>query len=127
MSSEPTTHWRRNLFIVCILGVQLGLPLRYYLGNDPFDERFAWRMFSAERMADCQVRFTQANKRVDHKQRFHLVWNNLANRGRGPVLDRMVEQLCDEGGPVTVQATCSIPGQDVELHDGRSNLCEPSK
>ncbi|MBW2464764.1 MAG: hypothetical protein JRH11_24155, partial [Deltaproteobacteria bacterium] len=41
---------KKNTLIVAFLAFQLLLPLRYYMGSDEFDERFAWRMFSPIRM-----------------------------------------------------------------------------
>ena len=39
---------RTNLFLVGILLLQISLPVAYYLGGGGYDERFAWRMFSAQ-------------------------------------------------------------------------------
>ena len=114
----------RDLFLLCFLALQFGLPLHYYLGSDPFDERFAWRMFSPLRMAECEVRFTQAGRKVERSQRFHLVWNKLADRGRDQVLRRMADQLCAEQGPVTLQAICTLPdGGQRHLYDGDTDQC----
>jgi hypothetical protein len=55
----------RGRFIIAFLAVQLLLPLHYYLvRHDPHDERFAWRMFSPMRMADCAVREPGASSNV---------------------------------------------------------------
>ena len=117
----------RDLFLLGFLALQIGLPLHHYLGSDPFDERFAWRMFSPQRMAECQVVFRQAGKRVDRSARFHLVWNNLAERGRDQVLRRMTTQLCADKKPVTLTAKCTlVDGQSRQLYDGASDLCEAS-
>ena len=32
---------KRNLLVLGFLALQLGLPLSYYLDDDPYDERFA--------------------------------------------------------------------------------------
>ena len=46
MSRAPSKSRLANIFIVAVIASQIWLPLSYYLGDDPFDERFAWRMFS---------------------------------------------------------------------------------
>src|SRR6185369_4719609 len=40
--------------------VHVAIPLHYYyLGDDLYDERFAWRMFSAVRLQRCEVVVTE--------------------------------------------------------------------
>lgn len=44
-----TGSYRRwsSALIAAFLLAQIAIPLRYYLGSDDADERFAWRMFSS--------------------------------------------------------------------------------
>jgi hypothetical protein len=42
-------------FIVVAVLAQLLIPLTYYLRDDPYDERFAWRMFSGVRLQECEL------------------------------------------------------------------------
>jgi hypothetical protein len=45
----------RDLFIGGFLAIQVLLPLRYYLGGGGEDERFSWRMFSSQRLVQCEL------------------------------------------------------------------------
>lgn len=47
-ASPLPANLRTNLILVGILLLQISLPLAYYLGGGGYDERFAWRMFSAQ-------------------------------------------------------------------------------
>ena len=38
-----------------VLGLAVLIPLTYYLRDDPYDERFAWRMFSGVRLQECDA------------------------------------------------------------------------
>lgn len=115
----------RGRFIVAVLVVQLLAPLGYYLGRrDPHDERWAWRMFSPDRMLTCDPLFTQDGVRVSLGREFHEAWISIARRGRFRVLEAMGAQLCRKrpGSDVRLQLTCTEPGAPRETFGG-SNLC----
>ena len=99
---------RRSIFIGGLLLVQALLPAHYYLsGHDPYDERFAWRMFSPIRMLKCGSEFkvgpTQTT--VNLEQQFHVAWITLTRRGRHEVTEAMGRRIC-----------LLNPGEEVRLH-----------
>lgn len=149
----------RSLFIVAFIAAQLYLPLSYYLrpdplpelreghagqgpvtlpeGSDPFDERFAWRMFSPVRMVKCRATLYDATdgvrKRVRVGQELHYLWVNLMRRARRPIFDQYARWRCPqmaEGGATPVlnaEVTCPLPGDlTVYPFDPNLNLCDPS-
>jgi len=116
-----------SVFIGLFLAVQMVLPLHYYLlRDDRHDERFAWRMFSPERMVRCAPRFTVgepgAERPIRLDQEFEKAWRELARRGRMVVVERMALALCDKypDQPVRVDLRCQELGADepVELTGG---------
>ena len=121
---------RRDLFLIIYLVVQVALPLHYYLvrQNHPlkvYDERFAWRMFSPERMVKCQVAFFRGTREVRLPQEFHSTWISLARRGRPDVVDHMADTLCKKGGPITLEMSCKeAEGHTVTLEDRSRDLCQ---
>ena len=113
MTRLPTGRRRvyANVAIVAALLFQLLVPLRYYFSGDPFDERFAWRMFSAVRVTRCQA---MALERTSHEAAVHPVrlsggrdrtgtprygvihnaWTTLIRRNRVAVIDAYLEHRC---------------------------------
>ena len=107
---------------------QLVLPALYFAREDEFDERFAWRMFSAERMAHCKPRFRvgDAPRPAPLGRTFHEAWITLAERGRQDVLDAMGRRLCEEhpGKQVRLEMTCRlVDGTQVQKHAGVWDVC----
>src|SRR6185295_11298841 len=101
--------WRGRFILVFVISQSL-LPLHYYLARrDPHDERFAWRMFSPMRMAQCSPKFTLDNKPLDLNNEFHEAWIEIARRGRFVVIEAMGRRLCEQhpGSSVTVSLDCS--------------------
>jgi hypothetical protein len=45
LEASPRGRMLANVFIALFLAYQLAMPLRWYLGDRGFDERFSWRMF----------------------------------------------------------------------------------
>ena len=43
------------VLLACWLLLHVSVPLSYYLSSDIYDERFAWRMFSAVRVQECSL------------------------------------------------------------------------
>ena len=93
--------------------IQVVLPLTYYFGNDVFDERFAWRMFSPVRMARCALEVYLYDepqpKQVRLGKRFHVAWVNLAKRARPAVVDGMVKALCETHNDIRINLSCEAP------------------
>ncbi|MFZ4735706.1 MAG: hypothetical protein ACOYM9_07165 [Bradymonadia bacterium] len=88
----------RTLFIIAWIGIQLAVPAAYYLGEDRFDERFAWRMFSPVRLSECRVRFIDrtdgGEAQVRHGADVHEVWGNLFSRARVSVIEGYADRWC---------------------------------
>lgn len=119
---------RALVFIHLYLAVQIALPLTYYYARrDKYDERFAWRMFSAERMAVCAPSFQVGGRPVRLGSEFHEAWINIARRGRRDVVEAMAARLCSEnpGQPVTLEMTCKTVAKKVETPSaGVWDLCQ---
>lgn len=85
-----------------ILLAQALIPLRYYLGHDPYDERFAWRMFSDIRMQRCQVTATEVvdgqSRPVPLVRNIHMAWINTLKRNRSAVVQRYLRWRCEQEG-----------------------------
>jgi len=119
-----TTRWP-NGFIVAFLGLQLALPLSYYLVRlDDHDERFAWRMFSSTRMVSCRVVLAVDEQPVALQTEFHDAWIALAQRGRRNIVEAMGARLCQQhpGSVVTARLTCQpLRGEPYAI--GGFDLC----
>lgn len=122
-------------FIGVYVALQLLLPLHYYLvRNDENDERFAWRMFSSDRVTRCgsgpglrhPPRFEVDGEAVDLYGEFHEAWITIARRGRLRVVEAMALELCDRnpGGEVRLHLSCAPLGaQPYEVSAGERDLC----
>lgn len=125
-ASAPTRPALPRAVILGWLAVQLALPASYYLRDDPFDERFAWRMFSDVRAVSCDLRLRIDGEALHPKERFHVAWVGLARRARPSVLRGMVRHLCDEGATeVTLDARCPLPGGTQATRTVRSEAVCP--
>jgi hypothetical protein len=116
--------WQGWLIMAVIIS-QLLLPLHYYtVRRDPHDERFAWRMFSPMRMADCAVRATLDGAPLPLEREFHEAWLGLARRGRFAVVEEMGARLCQKHNrkPVVFYLDCKYVGQPAESYGG-FNIC----
>jgi hypothetical protein len=118
--------WRGRL-IVAVVATQLLIPLRYYVANrDPHDERFAWRMFSPMRMAQCTPDMRVDGKKLELGTEFHEAWVEIAKRGRFVVVEGMAAKLCRKqpGVKVTVTLECRYLGKPEPEVYGGFDLCE---
>jgi hypothetical protein len=93
---------------VAWVAVHLAVPLRYYSGSDRYDERFAWRMFSAIRVQRCdlEVRQTRDTRTTPLAlmQILPAPWVALLERNRTAVLERFLEWRCrDDEGSTSVE------------------------
>ena len=94
------------VFALAVLACQIILPLSYYLRDDPYDERFAWRMFSAERMHICSTKAIEivaagGGKRVRPiplRATLHQAWLTHIKRNRRPVVHRFLDWRCEGPG-----------------------------
>ena len=122
-----------NLVIAAFVATLILTPLSYYtIRGDRYDERWAWRMFSPERMVSCSTVFAtgEPSKRVSLPHTFHKTWIKLAERGRRSVIDAMAEKLCADhpGEPVRLRLSCKmIDGQTEILDDATTDLCASGK
>ena len=113
----------RNWVIVLVLLLHLLIPLGYSRGVDRHDERFAWRMFSAERMTRCQARLSRDGRPVHLMREFHAAWSQLIIRGRRQIISAVLDRLCAEPGQLTYRVACrEADGTMTILRDG---ICSP--
>ena len=122
--SGMVRSWQGWLILI-VVGSQLLLPLHYYTSRrDPHDERFAWRMFSPMRMADCSVKATLDGAPLPLEREFHEAWLALARRGRFAVVEEMGARLCEKHArkPVVFYLDCKYVGQPPEIYGGY-NMC----
>ena len=115
-----------------LIALQLLLAIGYYAWRtDRLDERFAWRMFSVQRFARCQVAFRVGEPPVNvalHSE-FHEAWVNIARRGRRQVIEAMAAHLCSKNRnePVTVIAKCNSLGTIHSLSSGGFDVCKTGR
>ncbi len=117
---------RRALLLMVFLGLQALFPLHYYLGDDPFDERFAWRMFSPVRMLRCEMDIRVNGVSQSLSSDFHSAWITLVTRGRMDVTEAVGERVCllNGGREVVLRYRCRhVDGQWDVIRDGTEELC----
>jgi len=95
--AQPGLHW-----LWLLVAFQLAIPASYYLRSDAADERFAWRMFSAVRVEQCDVRAyltpsSGERERVDLARVLHSGWITGLERGRRRVIERFLSGQCRPG------------------------------
>jgi len=89
---------QKHFLILGIIIFQLVLPLKYYMSQDIFDERFAWRMFSPVRMVSCSYEFFEGEKKVKVQlfKEIHIAFLSLIKRGRMAVVKEYLSFKCKE-------------------------------
>ncbi len=97
--SRRTSRWVIALF----LGAQLLIPLRYYWGDDDFDERFSWRMFSAIRVVQCRTHLLETPEEgtpttPSLNRILQTAWVTQLRRNRERVIEAVLERRCNEEG-----------------------------
>lgn len=107
-STPPGVHPERRRLpwiaagAIAIVLVQALVPLRYYLGDDAYDERFSWRMFSAVRMHRCDLRASETvnghERPVRLMQTIHVAWVTTLERNREAVMQRYLRWRCTQNG-----------------------------
>lgn len=98
-----------GLFAVWLL-LHVATPLSYYVSDDVYDERFAWRMFSAVRVQQCSVDARETVEGVERVIPLQSVipapWVSLLQRNRPAVLRRFLEFRCaSDAHPSDVRLT----------------------
>ena len=116
MSEEPKNTPKlplRHTLILVFLLAQLLIPLTYYtIRENPYDERFAWRMFSAIRLYQCGVELSEgrvgAARPVRLGQVVHQAWINHLRRNREEVAQALLLRRCEEStvDEAIVTTTC---------------------
>jgi hypothetical protein len=118
VGGEPDTRQklRVRIFLAVFLGLQLVVPLRYYFGDDPYDERFSWRMFSAVRVHQCQISVIETVSdqptALDLNREIHRAWVTTMSRNRDSVVKSFLAARCARQGVSDVRVTnnCVAPG-----------------
>lgn len=118
MTTEATgegagRRWLARALFLGFVAFQVAVPLSYYLRDDPYDERFAWRMFSGIRVQTCHesayvTRGAEVTP-VDEDRTIHGAWRDQLERGRRPVIERFLARLCSREGTerAAIENTCS--------------------
>lgn len=111
--------WTLALFAL----VSIAIPLRYYLGDDLYDERFAWRMFSRVRVQECSAEVTEDGAPLVVLGRdpsapgiLPAPWHSLLQRNRPAVVRRFLRWRCAaEGERDVVEVTTRCRDTSAEL------------
>ena len=133
---EPTGSARAVIPALCVLWLlaMIAIPLRYYQGEDRYDERFSWRMFSAVRVARCQVRVSETRDGSDRPIPLMEVlpapWAALLERNRPAVIDGFLRWRCEtrEGvSAVRFHNECTDPAGGALPAVDRAIECESGR
>jgi len=104
-----------SIFIGIFLLWQLVWPATYYFSQDRFDERFAWRMFSAfgRTQKSCTVNVKQKQMSLDYELPVHPLrpllpvvdtWTNQLIVNRKSVVDKFLRDRCQQS-PWMIEVT----------------------
>jgi hypothetical protein len=103
-------------FIVVAVTLQLLVPLTYYLRDDPYDERFSWRMFSGVRLQECEASAYDTRPEGERQVNLYRVippgWIANLQRDRQPVIERYLEHRCAAPGVERVRVVNACRGVD---------------
>lgn len=98
---------RVRVFIVVAVLAQLLVPPTYYLRDDPYDERFAWRMFSGVRLQECELGVFETRgageQAVNPYQVVPAGWVEGLKRNRRRVVERYLTLRCEREGTTQVR------------------------
>ena len=128
-----SSRWIMGL-IALFFCFQMYAPIRYYLGEYPWDERFSWRMFSTVRTLKCQPQLWTQSKEDDRKyplrlsKEMHMVWINLMKRGRLRVIKEFARSYCIQHPQTALYISLSCPHpipphQPIPLLSPQTDLC----
>ncbi len=134
--NDDRRRWALHALVLGFLGLQLGAPISYYLQDDRYDERFAWRMFSPTRMVKCQATLTDrtdgAEIPVNLKREIPDAWRTWFTRGHVRVVRAFGTWRCEDARArgfdphLTASLTCRRPDGSVDvLLEHTEDLCTP--
>ncbi|MFK8003417.1 MAG: hypothetical protein AB8H86_27850 [Polyangiales bacterium] len=105
------------------LAFQVVVPMTYYLRDDAYDERFAWRMFSAVRLHQCQTTASEDTgsgfETIRLARVIHNAWIRHLGRNRRDVVDAFLERRCDEENVQTVRVVNQCRGVAGEAYEAQ--------
>jgi hypothetical protein len=111
-TKRPTGRGRTVAYVVIgvAIALQLLVPLRYYLGDDPYDERFSWRMFSEVRVVSCRAEAFETaraghRREVPLMQVIHEAWKTTLERNRETVVHAFLRRRCEDSATRRVELT----------------------
>lgn len=106
---SPAERSRAGWWLAGFVALQALIPLRYYLGDDLYDERFAWRMFSQVRVQECSAEASEDGRAISPYAVLPAPWVSLLSRNRPAVIGRFLAWRCAAEGArerVRVTTTC---------------------
>ena len=110
---------------------QIATPLSYYLGDEPFEERFAWRMFSPLQVRPCGFSVdlqvgpgTNGRRPISLEPIVEAWWIDGLVRNRPRIVRAVLEHVCalQDTQSVHYEHTCAtldgtpLPPSRVTLH-----------
>ena len=117
-SSKDSFGQTKPIVLACLVlffGIQMYAPIRYYLGDYPWDERFSWRMFSTVRTLKCRPQLWSQQSDDSRRQplrlsrEMHMVWVNLMKRGRLRVVEEFARSYCQRRPETALYISLSCP------------------
>ena len=130
----PRSRALANALILAFLAYQVAMPLRYYLNDLRYDERFSWRMFSTLRLQRCTAQVHEtvdgAERTLDLRKELQVAWIGMLERYRRPVVDKLLARRCakHEASSVSFTRRCTdtdgsqLPEITVSLNCGTGKL-----
>ena len=89
-------------FIAAFLLYQVATPLSYYLGDEPFEERFAWRMFSPLLIRPCSFNAAlqvgpggEGRRPISFESVLESWWIDSLKRNRPRIVRSVLNHMCD--------------------------------
>jgi hypothetical protein len=138
----PSRRQLINGFIATWLVWQTTLPLTYYIGRDPDNERFSWRMFSHTWMLQktCTVRAREYLRRlgsdhdvgsrvIDLDRSLNSTWVRHLRQNHGRVTMKFLRMRCEMDPDVIavrVARTCQGAPTSSTSTTARQHTCPPT-
>jgi hypothetical protein len=103
------------------LAFQVVVPMTYYLRDDAYDERFAWRMFSAVRLHQCRTTASEDSgagfETILLARVIHNAWIEHLGRNRRDVVDAFLLRRCGEDDVQSVRVVNQCRGVAGESYE----------